>query len=76
MMLHPLKSLLKNTVALKPNEYRDVCIQLQNPDLPITKIVNAYYMYYRRCQRLTYQEQLYNELKDEYLLLKFRQRKL
>lgn len=75
-MLHPLKLLLRNTVALKPNEYRDVFIQLQNPDLPITKIVNAYYIYYKRCQRLTYKEQLYDELKDELLLLKLRQRKL
>ena len=75
-MLPPLKLLIKNTVALKPNEYKNVCIQLQNSNLPITKIVKAYYMYYRRCQRLTYIEEQHNDLKEEYLLLKFRQRKL
>ena len=72
MLIHPLKSLLKNTVTLKPNEYVNVCIQLQDPNLPITKIMNTYYMYYRRCQRLTLVEQQYNDLKDEYNLLKFK----
>ena len=72
MLIHPLKSLLKNTVTLKPNECANVCIQLQDPNLPITKIMNTYYMYYRRCQRLTLVEQQYNDLKDEYNLLKFK----
>ncbi len=75
-MLHPLKLLIKNTVALSPEQYRIVCIQLQDNNSTTTKIVKSFFQYYKRCQRLTYIEEQHNDLKEEYLLLKFRQRKL